>query len=651
MSRQEAVNQYIRAQKAGQKYYNDCAARGQYPYVQVLTDVFSEYMAASHVNVGVVEIPSELIIGTTTAGRKNAFAGNFMPLLEKDSEFGSKWTNLCEAHLSISGITDPILCYEYMGHFYVTEGNKRVSVLKSYGAPAITGHVTRVMPVWSEENEAVQLYYEFLRFFQLAGIYDVQISSKGGFAKLQAMLGHEPDHIWSREERADFLYGFQRFKEAFRKLNTEKLPVTPGDALLVWLQVNPAADLTQIGMDFTKSLTAVWADIRILAKGSPIEVSTSPLAEEKPSITRILGIGRITHLNIAFIHAFDAQRSTWTAAHETGRLKLEESMGERVTVRTYYCEQSDPLDVMQLAVDEGAQVIFATTPPMIAACRQIAQRYPNVRVLNCSLSMPYAGVRTYYSRIFESKFITGAIAGAMTQDERIGYVANYPIMGSVTAINAFALGARMTNPHVRIALEWSCVPGNPVRSLLSSGISVISNRETATEGQPMAWEWGTYMVQDDGPLLPLSSPRWNWGKFYEGVVNSIFDGSWDSLSSGESEKAVNYWWGMNSDVIDVDVNPCLPEGVKQLAGILTEGLRQGMIDPFACRLVDQQGQVRNEGDRRLDMDELIKMDWLLENVDGSIPTFEELLPVSQQLVRLLGLHRNSIQPVPEEVIL
>ncbi len=651
MSRQEAANQYLRALKAGQKYYNECAARGQYPYVQVLTDVFGEYMAARHVDVGLVEIPMELIVGTTTAGRKTAFAGNFMPLLDKDSEFGIKWTSLCEAHLSESGITDPILCYEYMGHFYVTEGNKRVSVLKSYDAPSITGHVTRVMPEWSDDNLAVQLYDEFLHFYQLAGIYDVLISSKGGFAKLQAQLGFEPDHVWSREEKADFLYGFMRFKEAFRKLNTEKLPVTPGDALLVWLQVNPAADLLRIGTDFSKSLTAAWPDIRILANGSPIEVSTSPAAEEKTSLTRLLGIGRITHLNVAFIHAYDPQRSAWTAAHETGRLKLEESMGERVSVKTYFCEHNDPLEVMQQAVEEGAQVLFATTPPMIPACRQIAQRYPNVRVLNCSLSMPYAGVRTYYSRIFESKFITGAIAGAMSRNERIGYVANYPILGSVTAINAFALGARMTNPNVKIALEWSCVPGNPVRSLLSSGVSVISNRETATEGQPMAWEWGTYMVEEDGSLLPLSSPRWNWGKFYEGVINSIFDGSWDSLSAREHEKAVNYWWGMSSGVIDVDINPSLPEGMKQLAAILTEGLRQGTIDPFVCRLVDQQGVVRNEGGCGLETRELINMDWLLENVEGSIPTFEELLPVSQQLVRLLGLHRSSIQPVPEEVIL
>ena len=80
---------------------------------------------------------------------------------------------------------------------------------------------------------------------------------------------------------------------------------------------------------------------------------------------------------------------------------------------------------MEEAIAEGAQVLFATTPPLIAACRKIAARHPGIRILNCSVSMPYTGVRTYYSRIYEGKFITGAIAGAMAQNDRVGYVASY----------------------------------------------------------------------------------------------------------------------------------------------------------------------------------------------------------------------------------
>jgi hypothetical protein len=42
------------------------------------------------------------------------------------------------------------------------------------------------------------------------------------------------------------------------------------------------------------------------------------------------------------------------------------------------------------------------------------------------------------------------------------------------------------------------------------------------------------------------------------------------------------------------------------------------------------------------------MDWLVENVVGSIPSFEELQPQSQELVRELGIYRDRI-PTEKEV--
>ena len=73
----------------------------------------------------------EMIVGTFTAGRRTAFAPNFMPLLDDESEFAAKWQTLYNAHLE-EGIHDPIKCYEFMNRYYVLEGNKRVSVLKVF---------------------------------------------------------------------------------------------------------------------------------------------------------------------------------------------------------------------------------------------------------------------------------------------------------------------------------------------------------------------------------------------------------------------------------------------------------------------------------------------------------------------------------------
>ena len=142
---------YKDALKLAQKDYRACVWAGKSPCLPVLDDFVSASNAANAVDLGIVQIPSELIVGTKTRGRTNAFSSNFMPILEDGTEFADKWKRLCNAHLT-EGIRDPIKAYEYMNRYYVEEGNKRVSVLKFFDALTIPGHVIRIMPEGSGDD-------------------------------------------------------------------------------------------------------------------------------------------------------------------------------------------------------------------------------------------------------------------------------------------------------------------------------------------------------------------------------------------------------------------------------------------------------------------------------------------------------------------
>lgn len=131
------------------------------------------------------------MVGTKTTGRTMAFASNFMPLLPEDTEFASKWLSLCMAHME-EGIHDAIKAYEYMGRFYVQEGNKRVSVLKYFGADSIFATVTRVVPRFNDTPE-IREYYEFMEYYPLCGLYRLHFTQEGSFARLQKALGKAPD--------------------------------------------------------------------------------------------------------------------------------------------------------------------------------------------------------------------------------------------------------------------------------------------------------------------------------------------------------------------------------------------------------------------------------------------------------------------------
>ncbi|MBQ3193627.1 MAG: BMP family ABC transporter substrate-binding protein [Oscillospiraceae bacterium] len=643
MNTQIALDEYAQALRQGQKEYRELLMAGKPPHPAVLDEILPEISTESVMNLGLVDIPAERIVGTKTAGRITAFTASFRPLLDQKTEFGSKWVNLCKAHLGEAGISDPIECFEYLGNFYVQEGNKRVSVLRHFGAPRITGTVRRILPQQSEEPR-IKAYYEFVEFYKASRLYILQFRRPGDYAKLLSYMGKKSGEVWTEEERRTFNSYYHYFREAFEALNTRD-DVLPEEALLLWLKLYPFQDLGRLtGAQLRKSLIALRDDVIASArKEEAVKVQTKAEDESKGSIvSRIVSV--LDQLDVAFVHQLEASKSAWVMGHEEGREHIEAVFGDRIKVRTYFGanspEQAEAL--IEQAVADGAQVVFTTAPPLSRATLKAAVKYPKVRFLNCSVDQPYSSIRTYYGRIYESKFITGAIAGAMAQNNRIGYIASYPIFGVTASINAFALGAQMTNPRAQIELRWSCVEGTPQADFFADGIRVISNRNAPTQSKMYLdfCNYGTYLMDDRGDLVPLGTPTWVWGKFYEFVIRSILSGGW-KREKGVST-ALNYWLGMDSGVIGVNLSDKLPEGVRQMAKLLEKGLTDSVLDPFLRKIIAQDGTMKNDGTRRFTPGELLRMDWLCENVIGQIPAFEEILPISQNMVRELGLYRDNI---------
>ena len=650
MSRQEAVAEYIRAQKMAQKEYRERIAAGKNPYPAVLDEILPDGVTPDTVkDIGVVEIPAERIVGVKSAGRIAAFTASFLPLLDENTEFGMKWAALCEAHLGDAGIQEPIVCFEYLGNFYVQEGNKRTSVLRYFGSPRIPGHVQRIVPPLSDDPR-IKAYYEFIDFHRNTKIYNVQFTQPGNYAKLLAALGKEPGEQWSERERLTFSSYFTYFQDAYSSVVGDQPAMKPEDALLIWLNLYPYTDLGKLSTaDLKKTVQGLKDDFAVLAQADPVAVKTAPAAAAKGNIIERIISPNPDHVTVAFVHQRDINSSMWTRAHDEGRQYLEQVLGSQVTTLSYFNADSpaESEAILERAVAAGADVIFTTTPQLCRLSLKIAVKYPRVRVLNCSVNVPYPSIRTYYNRIYEGKFITGAIAGAMATNNWIGYVGSSPIFGVPASINAFALGAQLTNPRAKIELRWSCQAGDSVAAFIGEGLSVISNRDIPTQdGRHMLQgDYGTYLVEDSGSLVPLGSPIWVWGRFYENVIRSILSGAWNNE---KTERAVNYWWGMDSGVIDVKLSDRLPDGVRCMADILRDGLRRGIIDPFARPITAQDGTVKNDGSRTFTPDELLHMDWLCSNVEGVIPSFDEIEPFAQPIVRELGIYRDKL-PAQKEV--
>ena len=107
-----------------------------------------------------------------------------------------------------------------------------------------------------------------------------------------------------------------------------------------------------------------------------------------------------------------------------------------------------------------------------------AVAHPQMEFLNCSINLTSARVRTLYSKMYEPKFILGAIAASAAENHHIGYLANHPLYGTLSEVNAFALGAQMVDPKARVHLRWSSLKGHDWhKEMLAEGARVISGQD------------------------------------------------------------------------------------------------------------------------------------------------------------------------------
>lgn len=635
-----STEDYRKACRMGKRDYQMRLLRGERPTLEVLDSILPSNAGLSIVPLGLVQIPIDQIAGTRYEGRSSAFAGNFMPILDEKTEFARKWANLSSAHEN-EGIRDPIKAYEYMNKFYVEEGNKRVSVMKYYEAISIPGNVTRIMPKRTEEKEN-KIYYEFVDFYNLSKINYIWFSKEGNFLKLQKAVGKKPDEAWTDDERINFSSTYSRFTAAFEANGGKKLKITPGDAFLSFITLYGYRNLSEKTTIEIKNLVVKsWEEFKLIENEEEIDLQMNPPEEKKPLLGRILptGSSKNTKLKIAFIYEKTASSSAWTYAHELGRLHLNQTFPDEITTVCYDNISANVIEeCLEAAIANGCNLIFTTTPVFAPASVKAAIAHPNVRILNCSLNTSHRYIRTYYPRMHEAKFLMGAIAGAMAENDRVMYMEDYPLFGSIANINAFALGARMINPRVQVFLEWPSKKGIDLDDdFRLVRPSCISTRDMVIPESESRY-FGLYHMADDRPHS-IAMPLCHWGKFYEQLIRTIINGSWKQDSP--SNKAINYWWGISSGVVDVICSKSLPIGTKRLVELLRHTICSGSFNPFSGTIHAQTGIVRGNPDGTLSPEEIVKMDWLAENVIGEIPTPEQLrdhaTPVlSQQGVQTLN---------------
>lgn len=631
---------YKQARAMGRHYlseHSDSATKG---YLYILDDLLDNVEICGEINLGTTEIPIHKILGTRTSARSNAFAGNFMPLLPENTEFGAKWCKLYESHIR-EGIREPIKVYEYLNRYFVQEGNKRVSVLKYLGAVAIEARVTRLIPKRDESNKQISIYYEFLDFDRRATFDNLWFSHRGGFTGLVNLVETwQHEHPECKTATADLINAsFKAFRLCYREAGFGTIPITSGDAFLEYLKVygfKPDRPLDTI----REQVKSCEAQFKLVSVKDPDTVNT--VEQKFPSEKAALSFfsRKPRKLKVAFAFESTPEKCLWTYDHDVARKRLERNLGDKISVITRYQVPNGESSYGPLKelMEEEPDILFATSPNMSAGALRLSIENPDKTILNCDFAQPKKNIMTYYAKFYEAAFLCGVMAGSMTRTGLLGYtttMATHP--DSTFNLNAFCLGAQLVNPTAHVVnlnlyrVDMSDPYHMEARKELSQhGVDIAMcihqpNTPLVRKGFPGVYAQ-LYLLQTNTghPRECIGAAAVDWSVLYNDLVgdsfktkNSILD-----ITRSGNDSSVHFGWGLNTGILDVlGVDSFMGHNAIRLLNIFKDLIATGKIHPFEGPLYDRDHNMILEKYSTLNLLEIQSMKWLHEAVVDSIDLY------------------------------
>ena len=624
--------EYERVLKLGKQSLHSEMSKGQTGYLTSLDGVLQTGNVLSEMPLGLIEIPLKKVVGTYTHSRSIAFGQNFMPIMPITSEFALKWMNLYRAHME-EGIRDPIKVYEYYNLFYVVEGNKRVSVLKSVEALAVHANVTRLIPKRDATSKINNIYYEFIEFYKETGINSVWFSEEGSFTELGDYLKEYNPKLHVNEDKYKKFLGdiYRPFREIYHELGGDKKDITTGDAFLNYIKVYGMPKI--VDGSHTNTIDNFMAELDVLDSKTSQQVKTDPIETPRKRVLTSIGDFMIPRkqLRIAFVYPNTPTESGWVNAHELGRLHIDNIFGDQIlTTKIENVPENDrAYETLKDLAQKKYDVIFTTSPTYTAPALKTALEFPGVKFFNCAGTHSYKNLTLYFGRIHEPWYLLGMVAGATTESDIIGYLAPIPISEVVSAVNAFALGAQAVNPRVVVKPAWTYKwqneggKENAVKYLKDAGVDVIANESMPVPGSSHK-EYGVYKGDTHYAMA-----IWDWGVFYEKVIQNILSGTWKIVADNTSpgQKPINFWLGMDTGIVDIMYsNRNMGTPAKQLINSMKKSIIRNEFNIFEGPIHDQNGILRVATGDNASYEQIITMDWFVKGVEGEIPPIKNLSP-------------------------
>jgi simple sugar transport system substrate-binding protein len=328
---------------------------------------------------------------------------------------------------------------------------------------------------------------------------------------------------------------------------------------------------------------------------------------------------------VGFIYVGPIGDGGWTYEHHQGLLAVEEAFGDKV--ETMYQENvpegADAERAMTQMALQGADIIFTTSFGYMDPTINVAAKFPDVKFEHATGYKRADNVSTYSARFYEGRAVQGHIAGKMTETNKIGYIASFPIPEVIRGINSAYLHAKKANPDVEMNVIWVYTWFDPAKeadaakALIDNGVDVVLQHTDSTAPQAAAAEAGVISfgqasdMSEFAPLPRVSSIIDDWAPYYIDRVKAVMDGTWESIDT---------WDGIGPGMVKIgEITDAVPADVKAEALAMKDALADGSYHAFTGPINKQDGSAWLADGEVADDGTLAGMNFYVEGITGDIP--------------------------------
>ena len=364
--------------------------------------------------------------------------------------------------------------------------------------------------------------------------------------------------------------------------------------------------------------------------GEKTEVSQNSDTAKKAADTNKAGMKTISkdELKIGVLYIGSAsETSGYTYAHEIGIQGMANNIGlsDNQIVRKESVSDSDEKAIkaaLQDCVDKKCNVIFTTSWGYMNQTEDFAEKYPDIYFANATGYLSNGkNFTNYFGRIYQTRYLSGIVAGLKTKTNKIGYVSAMGTDNSecTGGVDAFAIGVESVNKAAKVKVavtnSWYAPDDEKKASdaLIAAGCDVLAQHCDTTAPQEASQDNGTWSIgynsdmSKETPKATLTSVIWNWSAYYTSYISSIINASYDGK---------NYYGGMKENLVSLtELSSLCESDTADKIKEAKENIISGKFGVFDGVLKTNTGKTVGKEGKTLDDATITgKINWYYHNV-------------------------------------